>query len=249
MAEALRLYGMKALVTGAAGGIGEAVARTLIKHGAEVLAVDSPNSGVEQHFASVRGIQGYTAKLNEPASIAALVKDAVEKLGALDILVNEFPLNPDVPIGEDGAGLDEMLHQRADLIMAMCRSALPYLKKSPAGRIINMGFLRSVFAANAKEPSQRAEQDLAAISRALAAETGAFGITANHVQPGAIMTPDSREVFRKDKELRDYCISSSAAKRLGEPVDVAKVVLFLASDDAVFVSGTGVAVDGGRVGD
>ena len=156
MAEALRLYGMKALVTGAAGGIGEAVARTLIKHGAEVLAVDSPNSGVEQHFASVRGIQGYTAKLNEPASIAALVKDAVEKLGALDILVNEFPLNPDVPIGEDGAGLDEMLHQRADLIMAMCRSALPYLKKSPAGRIINMGFLRSVFAANAKEPSQRA---------------------------------------------------------------------------------------------
>ena len=249
MAEALRLYGMKALVTGAAGGIGEAVARTLIKHGAEVLAVDSPNSGVEQHFASVRGIQGYTAKLNEPASIAALVKDAVEKLGALDILVNEFPLNPDVPIGEDGAGLDEMLHQRADLIMAMCRSALPYLKKSPAGRIINMGFLRSVFAANAKEPSQRAEQDLAAISRALAAETGAFGITANHVQPGAIMTPDSREVFRKDKELRDYCISSSAAKRLGEPVDVAKVVLVLASDDAVFVSGTGVAVDGGRVGD
>jgi 3-oxoacyl-[acyl-carrier protein] reductase len=245
----LRLYGMKALVTGAAGGIGEAVARTLIKHGAEVLAVDSPNSGVEQHFASVRGIQGYTTELKEPASMPALVEDAVEKLGALDILVNEFPLNPDVPIGEDGAGLDEMLHQRADLIMAMCRSALPYLKKSPAGRIINMGFLRSVFAANAKEPSQRAEQDLAAISRALAAETGAFGITANHVQPGAIMTPDSREVFRKDKELRDYCISSSAAKRLGEPVDVAKVVLFLASDDAVFVSGTGVAVDGGRVGD
>jgi 3-oxoacyl-[acyl-carrier protein] reductase len=249
MAEALRLYGMKALVTGAAGGIGEAVARTLIKHGAEVLAVDSPNSGVEQHFASVRGIQGYPAELKEPDSIPTLVEEAVERLGALDILVNDFPLNPDTPIGEDGAGLDDLLRRRAELIMAMCRSALPYLKKSPAGRIINMGFLRSVFAANAMKPSQNAEQDLAAISRALAAETGSFGITANHVQPGAIMTPDSREVFRKDKELRDYCISSSAAKRLGEPVDVAKVVLFLASDDAVFVSGTGVAVDGGRVGD
>ena len=249
MAEALRLYGMKALVTGAAGGIGEAVARTLIKHGAEVLAVDSPNSGVEQHFASVRGIQGYPAELKEPDSIPTLVEEAVERLGALDILVNDFPLNPGTPIGEDGAGLDDLLHRRAELIMAMCRSALPYLKKSPAGRIINMGFLRSVFAANAREPSRRAEQDLAAISRALAAETGSFGITANHVQPGAIMTPDSREVFRKDKALRDYCISSSAARRLGEPVDVAKVALFLASDDAVFVSGTGVAVDGGRVGD
>lgn len=249
MAEALRLYGMKALVTCAAGGIGEAVARTLIKHGAEVLAVDTPNSGVERHFASVRGIEGYPAELTEPGSIPSLVEDAAGKLGALDILVNDFPLTPDKPIGEDGAGLDELLRRRAELIMAMCRSALPYLKKSPAGRIINMGFLRSIFAANAREPSQRAEQDLAAISRALAAETGSFGITANHVQPGAIMTPGSREVFRKDKTLRDYCISSSAAKRLGEPVDVAKVVLFLASDDAVFVSGTGVAVDGGRVDD
>jgi 3-oxoacyl-[acyl-carrier protein] reductase len=249
MAEPLRLYGMKAVVTSAAGGIGEAVARTLVKHGAEVLAVDDPNSGVEQHFASVKGIHGFSAELNEPDGIPALVEDAAGKLGALDILVNEFPIVPDAPIGEDGAGLDELLRKRAELIMAMCRSALPYLKKSPAGRIVNMGFLRSVFSAAAGEASQRAEQDLAAISRALAAEIGSFGITANHVQPGAIMTPESREVFRKDKALRDYCISRSAAKRLGEPVDVAKVVLFLASDDAVFVSGTGVAVDGGRAGD
>ncbi len=249
MAEPLRLYGMKALVTSAAGGIGEAVARTLVKHGAEVLAVDDPNSGVERHFTSVKGIRGFGAELSDAQRIPALVEEAAGKLGALDILVNEFPVLPDAPIGEDGAGLEELLRKRAELIMAMCRSALPYLKKSPAGRIINMGFLRSVFAANAREASQRAEQDLAAISRALAAETGSFGITANHVQPGAIMTPDSREAFRKDKALRDYCISSSAAKRLGEPVDVAKVVLFLASDDAVFVSGTGVAVDGGRVDD
>jgi NAD(P)-dependent dehydrogenase (short-subunit alcohol dehydrogenase family) len=62
------------------------------------------------------------------------------------------------------------------------------------------------------------------------------------------MTPESREAFRKDKALRDHCIQSSAARRLGEPVDIAKVALFLASDDAVFVSGTGVAVDGGRMG-
>jgi NAD(P)-dependent dehydrogenase (short-subunit alcohol dehydrogenase family) len=59
------------------------------------------------------------------------------------------------------------------------------------------------------------------------------------------MTPVSRDVFRKDMELRDFCIKSSAAQRLGEPVDIAKVVLFLASDDATFVSGTGITVDGG----
>ena len=91
------------------------------------------------------------------------------------------------------------------------------------------------------------ERQRVAFARALAAETGDSGITANYVQPGAIMTAVSREVFRKDKSLRDSCIAGSAAKRLGEPVDVAKVVLFLASDDAVFVSGTGIAVDGGRI--
>ncbi|HSN51778.1 MAG TPA: SDR family oxidoreductase [Woeseiaceae bacterium] len=249
MAEPLRLYGMKALVTSAAGGIGEAVARTLVKHGAEVLAVDGPKTAVEQHFAAVRGIHGLATSFNDPDRIPALVEQAAAKLGALDILVNDFPLTPQTPITGEGGGLDELLRLRAELIMAMARSALPYLKKSPAGRIINMGFLRSAFAADAHAASQRAERDLAAVSRALAAETGGFGITANHVQPGGIMTPESRDVFRKDKALRDYCIASSAAKRLGEPVDVAKVVLFLASDDAVFVSGTGVAVDGGRIDD
>ena len=111
-----------------------------------------------------------------------------------------------------------------------------------------MGFLRSSFAADANTAYDRAEQDLANLTRALAVEIGEFGITANYVQPGGVMTPDSRDVFRKDQSLRDHCIKASAAKRLGEPVDIAKVVLFLASDDAVFVSGTGIAVDGGRTG-
>ena len=247
MAEPMRLYGLKALVTSAGSGIGEAVSRTLVKHGAEVLAVDGLNSGVEQKFTSVRGINGHATELRDPGRIPALVEDAVEKLGAIDILINEFPLTPEAPVAEVGAELDKLLETRAELVMSMCRSALPQLKRSPAGRIINIGFLRSVFSASGGEACAKAEADLAAITRALAAETGDFGITANYVQPGAVMTEVSREVFRKDKALRDYCISSSAAKRLGEPVDVAKVVLFLASDDAVFVSGTGVAVDGGRI--
>ncbi len=82
-------------------------------------------------------------------------------------------------------------------------------------------------------------------AKTLASELGPDGITVNYVQPGAIMTPASRRVFKEDKDLRDYCIGRSAARRLGEPVDVAKVALFLASDDAVFVSGSGVVVDGG----
>lgn len=247
MAEAQRLYGMKALVTSAAGGIGEAVARTLAKHGATVLAVDGANSGIERQFAGVRGIDGYSAETSDAAGIAALVEAAAGKLGTIDIVVNEFLPGTRAPIVDDGPEFGRMLESRAELIMATCRAALPYLKKSPAGRIVNIGYLRSVFAASAAEVSLRAEKDLAAITRALAAESGKFGITANYVEPGGIMTGASREVFRKNKDLRDFCIRNSAAGRLGEPVDVAKVVLFLASDDAVFVSGTGIAVDGGRI--
>ncbi len=248
MDDPLRLYGLRALVINAASGIGEAVARTLVKHGATVLAVDTVNSGVEQHFAAVKGIDGQTANLTDAMRMPALIEDAIDHLGSVDILVTDFPLQPEAPLADGDGELDKLLQARADLILSICRSALPHLKKSPSGRIINVGFLRSVFAANGDDAFTQAEKNLAEITRALAAETGEFGITANFIQPGAIMTPTSRDVFRKDTTLRDFCIGQSAAQRLGEPVDVAKVALFLASDDAAFVSGTGIAVDGGRSG-
>jgi NAD(P)-dependent dehydrogenase (short-subunit alcohol dehydrogenase family) len=221
MAEPQRLYGMKALVTSGAGGIGEAVARTLAKHGATVIAIDGVNSGVDRLFNGVRGVDGHAADANDIAGIPALVDTLAEKLGTIDIVVNEFSPASKTPIAEDGPDFARML--------------------------VNIGYLRSVFAAASGDATHRAEQGVAAVTRALAAESGKFGITANYVQPGGIMTGSSREVFRKNKDLRDFCIRSSAAGRLGEPVDVAKVVLFLASDDAVFVSGTGIAVDGGRI--
>lgn len=248
MAAPLRLYGLNALVLNAGSGIGEAVARTLVKHGATVLAVDTINSGVDTHFASVKGITGMTANLVDPDQMPVLIQDAVDEMGGIDILVNEFPLSFEMPMGASSDKLERLLQSRAALTLSVCRAALPQLKKSPAGRIINMGFLRSCFAADANSAFDRSEQDLANLTRALAVEIGEFGITANYVQPGGVMTPDSRDVFRKEKALRDHCIKGSAAQRLGEPVDVAKVVLFLASDDAVFVSGTGIAVDGGRTG-
>lgn len=247
MGDPLRLYGLNALVLNAGSGIGEAIARTLVKHGATVLAVDTRNTGVEQRFSSVKSITGHTANLVDADSMPVLVEEAAQKLGTIDILVNDFPLAFDAPMSDTGDKLERLLQSRAALIMSICRAALPHLKKSPAGRIINMGFLRSCFAASANKAFESAEQDLANLTRALAVEIGEFGITANYVQPGGVMTPGSRDVFRKEPTLRDHCIQGSAARRLGEPVDIAKVALFLASDDAVFVSGTGVAVDGGRI--
>lgn len=249
MGDPLRLYGLNAVVLSAGDGIGEATARTLVKHGATVLAFDTNNSGVDRHFSAVKGITGATANLTDADQMPALIEEAVDTLGGIDILVNDFPITSGEPISSTSDRLERLLQVRAALTLSICRAALPHLKRSPGGRIINMGFPRSAFAADASAICDRAEKDLANLTRALAVETGEFGITANYVQPGGVMTPDSRDVFRKNKALRDHCIKNSAARRLGEPVDIAKVVLFLASDDATFVSGTGIAVDGGRSGD
>ncbi|HEX5788721.1 MAG TPA: SDR family oxidoreductase [Woeseiaceae bacterium] len=245
MGDGLRLYGLNAVVTNAADGIGEAVARTLAKHGARVLAADVDVSGVEQHFRAVKGVEGLFADMHEPHRQAALIDAAVKRLGGLDILVCDYPVRAESPVTAADDALEDLLRQRAEVTLAACRAALPHLRKSPAGRIVTVGLVRSLFAVEARDAVRRAERNLADITRALAVETGAYGITANYVQPGGIMTPLARKIFRKHKVLRDYCIANSAAHRLGEPVDVAKVVLFLASDDAVFVSGTGIAVDGG----
>lgn len=246
MDDAMRLFGLKAIVTGAANGIGEAVARTFVKHGAEVLAVDTPDSGIETKFSSVRGISGFAADLANADSVENIMQATKTTLGGLDIVVNNYVIQSESPIDDgDEAALDVLLERKITVMSSMCESALPLLKKSPAGRIINVGFIRSSFAKDGDGAYESARKALADFTGAMAAECGAFGITANYIQPGAIMTPDSRDVFSSDKALRDYCINRSAAKRLGEPIDVAKVALFLATDDAVFVSGTGIVVDGG----
>lgn len=246
MGDPLRLYGLNALVLNAAGGICEAIARTLVKHGATVLAIDTKNSGVEQHYSAVKGITGKSAVLVDPERLPKIIDEAASELGRIDILIIDFPLHPDAPIDQVDDKLEFLLRTRATLTKAVYDTALPYLQKSPQGRIISLGLLRSCFTRNGAAASEYAQQDLAEMTQALAAEAGEFAITVNYIQPGAVMTPESREVFRKDHGLRDYCIRGSAARRLGEPVDIAKVALFLASDDAVFVSGTGLAVDGGR---
>jgi NAD(P)-dependent dehydrogenase (short-subunit alcohol dehydrogenase family) len=248
MDDPLRLYGLKALVIHAANGIGEAVCRTLVKHGANVLAVDKVGSGINTVFAHVDGVDGFAAAMTNAAELPAIVDEAVKRLGDLDIVVADFPLRPNAPISDSGQELTRLLGARRELTLALAGAAIPRLKRSPGGRIVNIGFVRSVFAEDGERSYRESEADLAALTADLAAETGEFGITATYIQPGAIMTPDAREVFRKDLDLRDFCIRQSAAKRLGDPVDIAKVALFLASSESSFVSGTGIRADGGYDG-
>lgn len=246
MADALRLFGLRAVVTSAGSGIGEAIVRTLVKHGAEVLAIDSLNSGIETHFKGVRGVRGSAIDINSADAATKIGGLAASELGVVDIVICNLVANNENPIADgDDDGLTRLISRKNDLVDGICRQLLPMMKSSPAGRIIVLGFNRSVFAKDGTDSYAKSEAAIAELTRRLASETAEYGINANYIQLGAIMTPESRRVFNNDKELRDFCIQRSAAKRLGEPVDIAKVVLFLATDDSVFVSGTGIVVDGG----
>lgn len=241
VADALRLYGLKAIVTGAANGIGEAIARTFVKHGARVLAVDAPDSGIETVFRRVRGIQTLVIDADAPTMAVKLTQAGLDELGGVDILVNNFAGNM------DDASRNQQLEHLLLQITEASKAILPLLKQSPAGRIINIGCLRSAFGREGSAAIAATERAIAGLTASQAVDFGGDGINANYIQPGAIMTPQSRFVFDADKVYRDRCIERSAAKRLGEPLDVAKVALFLACDDAAFVSGTGITVDGGAV--
>ena len=242
MADASRLYGMKAIVSGAASGIGEAIARTFVKHGAAVLAVDEPGSGIDATFRRLQGITPLEADSGAPTMAAKLTQAALDELGGVDILVNNFAGDTIAPADRETA-LERLLRQ----VEEASDAALPLLKQSPGGRVINIGCLKSAFGPDGAAALAAWEEGLARLTARQAAGFGGHGITANYIQPGAIMTPQSRVVFDADKAFRDRCIRGSAAKRLGEPLDIAKVALFLASGDSVFVSGTRITVDGGAV--
>lgn len=244
MSEALRLFGTRAIVTGAIDGIGEAIVRTFAKQGAAVFAVDSRDSGIDTHFQALRGVTPFEANLSDRDAAQQIVAAAMKVLGGLDVVVNNANTQAKTAVGDESA-LASFMSEKLRVYGALSAAALPNLEKSPAGRIVSLGCLRSAFAQDAAALHEQSREELEEFTAELAGKAGPDGITANYIHPGAIMTPASRRVFAESKELRDYCIQHSAAGRLGEPVDIAKVALFLASDDAGFVSGTGIVVDGG----
>ena len=248
MIHAERLSKMRAVVTGGATGIGEAIARLYAQHGAKVLTVDLPDSGVVQKFDRVSGIDGEICDVSTDEAPEQMLALAEEKLGGVDILVNNAGISDLRTVEHSSdAEWDHVMANNLRPVFRLSRAFLPMIRKSPAGRIINLGSIFSQFGAAGMSAYAASKHAIAGLTRSMAAEVGRDGITVNFIQPGAIMTDMTRESFRRNPDVRDAWIRKSAAGRLGEPLDVARVALFLASDDAAFVSGTGVIVDGGAV--
>lgn len=227
----MRLEGRRALVTGAASGIGAAVAARLAAEGAEVVTADRA--------------AGCTLTLDVAAPEAAAAMVAACG-GRLDILVANAGVSAFEPIeGHSDAVWAETLAIDLDSVFRLVRAAVPLLTQSSAGRIVTIGSVMSSFGEAGMAAYAAAKHGVLGLTRAVAIELGPRGVTANCVQPGAILTGITRPAFDANPAFGDYWVQKSALKRLGTPEEIAGVVAFLASDDARFVTGAAIVADGG----
>lgn len=236
MARGRDISGRKAIVTGAASGIGAATVARLRSDGAQVLAVDLTADGLD-------GTHNLAIDVSQAEVIIAT---AADRLGGCDILINNAGVCPvgafaDMPLSQ----WEHAFSINVTAVMALTRAALPLLSASSAGRVINTGSILSRYGDAGLVAYASSKHAVLGLTRALAMEFGPLGITVNCVQPGAIETGMTRPMFVERPDSKLYYEGRSALGRVGQPEDIADVMAFLASDDARFITGQGLMVDGG----
>ncbi len=233
------IMGRKAIVTGAASGIGAAAVARLRSDGVDVLAIDLVESGLQ-------GTHNFVVDLGNPAAFPAIAAQAEALLGGLDILINNAGVCPAGPLDDMTEAMwDQALSINVTAVMKLSRIMLPMLRQSAAARVINTGSIMSSFGDAGLVAYTTSKHAVLGLTRALAAELGSDGITVNCVQPGAIATGMTKAMFEDNSDSQRYYIDRSVLGRIGQPEDIADVMAFLASDDARFITGQGIMVDGG----
>jgi NAD(P)-dependent dehydrogenase (short-subunit alcohol dehydrogenase family) len=240
-----------ALVTGASSGMGEEITKAMAVAGARVVAVgrDSERLGRVVAEASEGGAEvvGITRDLTDESAAEAVVEEAVERFGRLDVLANVAGIMELAPIGETPVeSLERQFRTNVRVPFELTQAALPKLRES-RGSVI----LVSSMAALAAFPESAAytitKGAIDALGRQLAVELAPEGVRVNTIAPGEIDTPMNREFYAEHPEFVEYMEEFTPARRLGKATDIAPVAVFLASDMAGFVYGVTIPVDGGVV--
>lgn len=241
----MRLEGKATVVTGAASGIGRATAQLFAEEGARVLAVDLPGTGLAEAHTGKRNITPFEADIADESAGERIVAAAQERFGQLDVLVNNA--------GTGSNALAEVMSlEEWDRVFnvnirgtfLLCRAAIPLLRHSSAGRIVSVASVMAERTDYGLSAYAASKAGVAGLTRTLALELGKFGITANYILPGAIYTGMTQRNFDQE-HIRQVWEKKAALRRLGEPIDIARGILFLASDDGGFVTGHGLVIDGG----
>jgi NAD(P)-dependent dehydrogenase (short-subunit alcohol dehydrogenase family) len=249
-----RLVGRAAIVTGGASGIGASIARKLAAEGASVLVADLDLPTAEHTVAEIRAAGGTGEALQTDVGrredIRAMVERAVALWGRLDILVN----NAFSVFSEGDGSAEEVAEETWDRWMAIivkavflgCKHALPEMRKLGRGSVVNISSVHGLLGAERRLVYEAAKGAVLQATRQLACDYGPAGIRVNAICPGNIVTPAVYERYwRHNPEGRKLLEQQAPLRRDGRPEDVADAVVFLCSDEAAFITGHALVVDGG----
>ena len=246
-----RLAGKTCIVTGSGGSIGRATCLRFAAEGANVVGCDIAPAGADETVKLVEAAGGtmislHPADLTDKAQCERLVATAVDRFGGIDVLFNNGAMAYFAWIEDmDDDTWRNTINQELDLVFLLTRAAWPELKKS-GGCIVNTASL-SAWAGIELLPGlahTAAKGGVLAMTRQLAMEGRKHGIRANTVSPGTIETNQTRFIL-EDPEWSRIQLGRAMINRMGKPEEVASVVAFLASEDASYVTGADIAVDGG----
>jgi len=248
-----RLNGKVAAVTGGASGIGEATVRRFVTEGAKVAFADRDVERGKRLAAEIAAGGGAVvfveAHVEREAEAAAFVRQAAQGFGRLDILVNNAGVRLYHTVEEASAeSWDEILGVNLKGYAFCAKAAIPLLRQA-AGTIVNVASVRSVTSVGKTTQYDTTKAAVAGLTRGMAADHAADGIRVNAVCPGPIYTPfheqRNRAMGRTFEQYREDAAKATLLRRHGTPDEVAACILFLASDDASYVTGALLFVDGG----
>jgi NAD(P)-dependent dehydrogenase (short-subunit alcohol dehydrogenase family) len=240
-----RLEGKVCVITGAASGIGATSARVFAAEGARVVGIDLD---AEQAV----GALTIAADVADEEQVQAALAEAREEMGRIDVLMNNAGINPT----DDGSVLETSLEswqrvQDVNLkgVFLCCKHGIPHLLDAGGGSVINVASFVAVVGAAVSQGSYTASKGaVLALSRELGVEFAARNVRVNALCPGPVNTPLLEELFATDPERAAKRLVHIPMGRFGEPDEIAKAALFLASDDSTFVTASTFLVDGGLSG-
>ena len=252
MAEAKRLDGKVAIVTGGAHGIGNAIARRLAEEGADVIIGDIDGVAAEREAAAIDGAHSMSLDITKREQIDAVVQAAEEKFGRLDILVNNAAILDIAPFDQlTYERFSEVLRVNLDGALLCCLAAVPALARSGGGRILNIASIMGIVGSKESIPYSTAKGGIVNLTRCLACDLAPKNITVNAIAPGFIDTRMARLEDGSHEHDTDYFKTvylkheKIPIGRAGKPDDIAGPGFFLCSDDSRYVTGQILAVDGG----